>query len=94
MNRLTAVELIDIIENRHSGEIKYLFIMDQKLYELNLEDVIKTDNGAYLYFLNGDFKLVLDQNMMVVSNYENQYELMKDGKYMGSITIYSDVIKN
>lgn len=94
MNRLTAIELIDIIENRHNGEIKYLFIMDQKLYELHLEDVIKTDNGAFLYFLNGDFKLVIDQNLMVVSNYENQYELMKDGKYLGSITVYTKDLKN
>lgn len=87
MNQLSYKELIDILERGHNKNIKYAFIIESKVFETSLEKVTKTRDDFSLSFLNGDLKVVLNSESIILNRFKNQYELLTNGEYIGSLIL-------
>lgn len=87
MNQLSVNDLVDIIETRQNANIRYSFILESKLYEAQLEDIEKTNHEVSLNFLQGDLKIILNAETVVLSSFKNQYEILSNGEYIGSLTL-------
>jgi hypothetical protein len=85
MNKLSYKELMDILENGHNESIKYAFLIESKLFEAKLENVTKTKDNLSLSFLKGDVKIVLNSESIILNRFKNQYELVTNGEYIGSL---------
>ena len=93
MNQLSYKELINILERRHNENIKYAFLIESKLFEANLENVTKSNDDLSLSFLNGDLKIVLDSESIILNRFKNQYELLTNGEYIGSLILDREKFK-
>lgn len=93
MNKLSYKELMDIIEHGHNESIKYAFILESKLFEANLENVTKTKDNFSLSFLKGDLKIILNADTIILNRFKNQYELLTNGEYIGSLILDRDKFK-